>query len=195
MTRDEQVISALQQAAECYPRYGFSKLFQILRRQGYGWNHKRVHRIYCLLKLNFRRKGKQRLPARTPPPLVSPETLNQSWSVDFMHDALTCSRRFRTFNVVDDYNREALAIEIDLNIPAQRVIRVPDRLVANRGCSQKLRMDNGPEFISLALAEWAENRAVTLEFIKPGKPTQNAYIERFNRTYRTEILDFTSSER
>ncbi|RBP57046.1 integrase-like protein [Brenneria salicis ATCC 15712 = DSM 30166] len=107
-----------------------------------------------------------------------------------MHDALTCGRRFRTFNVVDDYNREALAIEIDLNIPAQRVIRVLDRIVADRGCPHKLRMDNGPEFISLALDEWAESRNVELEFIKPGKPTQNAFIERFNRTYRTEILDF-----
>lgn len=190
MLRDEPVISALQQAAERYPRYGFSKLFQILRRQGHAWNHKRVHRIYCLLKLNFRRKGKQRLPTRYPSPLAVPQALNHSWSVDFMHDALTCGRRFRTFNVVDDYNREALAVEIDLNIPAQRVIRVLDRIVANRGCPHKLRMDNGPEFISLALAEWAESRNVELEFIKPGKPTQNAFIERFNRTYRTEVLDF-----
>jgi transposase InsO family protein len=95
-----------------------------------SWNHKRVHRIYCLLKLNFRRKGKQRLPVRNPAPLATPQALNQSWSIDFMHDALVCGRRFRTFNVVDDFNREALAIEIDLNIPAQRVIRVLDRMSA-----------------------------------------------------------------
>ncbi len=82
---------------------------------------------------NFRRKGKQRLPVRNPVPLVTPEALNQSWSIDFMHDALVCGRRFRTFKVVDDFNREALAIEIDLNIPAQRVVRVLDRIVANRG--------------------------------------------------------------
>ncbi|MGP3590244.1 IS3 family transposase [Vagococcus sp. WN89Y] len=190
LQRDEPVIRALQQAAERYPRYGFSKLFRILRRHGHPWNHKRVHRIYCLLKLNFRRKGKQRLPARNPEPLTVPSTLNQSWSVDFMNDALTCGRRFRTFNVVDDFNREALAIEIDLNLPAQRVIRVLERIAVNRGYPLKLRMDNGPEFISLALAEWAETRDVALEFIKPGKPTQNAFIERFNRTNRTEILDF-----
>jgi len=188
--RDEPVIQALTEMAERYPRYGFKKLFQKLRRQGHAWNHKRVHRIYCLLKLNFRRKGKQRLPMRRPAPLVTPEHLNQSWSVDFMHDALICGRRFRTFNVVDDFNREAIAIEIDLNIPAQRVIRVLDRSVANRGYPLQLRMDNGPEFISLALAQWAEDHGVTLEFISPGKPTQNAFIERFNRTYRTEILDF-----
>jgi len=107
-----------------------------------------------------------------------------------MHDALVCGRRFRTFNVVDDFNREALAIEIDLNIPAQRVVRVLDRIVANRGYPLKMRMDNGPELVSLTLAQWAEEHGVTLEFIRPGKPTQNAFIERFNRTYRTEILDF-----
>ncbi|WP_421505002.1 IS3 family transposase [Erwinia rhapontici] len=188
--RDEPVILALTELAERYPRYRFKKLFQVLRRQGKVWNHKRVHRIYCLLKLNFRRKGKQRLPVRNPAPLATPEALNQSGSIDFMHDALTCGRRFRTFNVVDDFNREALAIEIDLNIPAQHVVRVLDRIVANRGYPLKMRMDNGPELISLALAQWAEDHGVMLEFIKPGKPTQNAFIERFNRTYRTEILDF-----
>jgi putative transposase len=118
--RDEPVIQAL---AERYPRYGFKKLFQLLRRQGNTWNHKRAHRIYCLLKLNFRRKGKQRVPVRNPAPLATPEASNQSWSIDFMHDALVCGRRFLTFNVVDDFNREALAIEIDPNIPAQRVVR------------------------------------------------------------------------
>lgn len=143
--RDEPVIHAL---TECYPRYGFKKQFQLLRRQGNTRNHKRVHRIYCLLKLNFRRKGKQRLPVRNPAPL---------------------------------------AIEIDLNIPAQRVVRGLDRIVVNRGYPLKMRMDNGPELVSLALAQWAEEHGVQHEFIKPGKPTQNAFIERFNRT---EILDF-----
>lgn len=98
--------------------------------------------------------------------------------------------RFRTFNVVDDYNLEALAIEIDLNIPAQRVVRVLDRIVTNRGYPLKMRIDNGPELISLTLAQWAEEHDVMQEFIRPGKPTQNAFIERFNRTHRTEILDF-----
>ena len=102
---------------------------------------------------------------------------------------LTCGRRFRTFNVVDDFNREALSIEIDLNLPALRVVRVLNRIAANRGYPVMLRMDNGPEFISLVLAEWAEIHAVKLEFIQSGKPTQDAFIEHFNRTYRTEILD------
>ena len=94
-----------------------------------------------------------------------------------------------TFNVIDDYNREALAIEIDLSLPAPRVTRVLDRLVEQRGYPKQLRSDNGPEFISITLAEWAERHGVHLEFIKPGKPTQNSYVERFNRTYREEILD------
>lgn len=188
--RDGPVIMALTVAAERYPRYGFKKLFQVLRSQGNTCNHKRVHRIYCLLKLNFRRKGKQRLPVRNPAPLSTPEAMNQSWSIDFMHNALVCGRRFRTLNVVDDFNREALAIEIDLNIPAQRVVRVLYRIVANRGYPLKMRMDNGPELLSLTLAQWAEEHGVMLEFIRPGKPMQNAFIERLNRTYRTEILDF-----
>lgn len=127
---------------------------------------------------------------RNPAPLATPQELNQSWSIDFIHDALICGRRFRIFNVVDDFNREALAIEIDLNIPAQRVIRVLDMIVADRDYPLKMRMDNGPELVSLALAQWAEEHGVQLEFIKPGKPMQNAFIERFNRTYRTKTLDF-----
>ncbi|MFU0779314.1 MAG: Integrase catalytic domain-containing protein [Citrobacter braakii] len=109
--------------------------------------------IYFLLELNFRRKSKQRLPVRNPSPLATPEALNQSWSVDSMHDALVCGHRFRTFNVVDDFNREALSIEIDLNLPALQVVRELDWIAANRGYPVMLRMDNGLEFISLALAE------------------------------------------
>ncbi|CAI9396165.1 IS3 family transposase IS1400 [Citrobacter sp. T1.2D-1] len=103
---------------------------------------------------------------------------------------MVCGRRFRTFNVVDDFNREALAIEIDLNIPAQRVMRVLDRNVANRGYPLKMRMDNGLELVLRILAQWAEEHGVMLEFIRPGKPTQNAFIERSNRTYWTEMLNF-----
>lgn len=125
-----------------------------------------------------------------PVPLAKLEALNQSWPIDFMHDAMVCGSRFRTFNVVDDFNREALTIEIDLNFPAQRVVRVLDRIVANRGYPLKMRMDNGPQLVSLALASWAKVHGVLLEFINPGNPTQNAFIERFNRTYQTEILDF-----
>lgn len=188
--RDDPVIEVLAELAERYPRYGFRKLFVKVRGRGHRWNHKRVHRVYCSMKLNLRRKGRKRLPSRSPEPLAVPAQANQCWSMDFMHDALHCGRKFRTFNVVDDFNREALAIEIDLNLPAARVTRTLDRVIAWRGKPMKVRVDKGPEFVSLALADWAEEHQVELEFIQPGKPTQNSYIERFNRTYREEVLDF-----
>src|SRR4029078_7641728 len=101
-----------------------------------------------------------------------------------MSDALWGDRRFRTFNVVDDFNREVLAIEVDFNLPAARVVRTPERIADARGYTLKLRLDNGPELISVTLADWAEQHGVTLEFIKPGKPMQNGFLERFNRSYR-----------
>jgi putative transposase len=118
-----------------------------------------------------------------------PEAMNECWSADFMSDALWAGRRYRTFNVVDDFNREVLLIEIDFNLPAPRVVRELERVAAIRGYPLKLRLDNGPEMISMALAEWAEEHGVTLEFIKPGKPMQNGFIERFNRSYRQAVLD------
>jgi putative transposase len=187
--RDRVVREALLWLADSHPRWGFRLMFDSLRRSGHRWNHKRVHRVYVALGLNLRRKAKRRIPTRNPEPLSVPEQVNQSWSMDFMSDVLENGHRFRTFNVIDDYNREALAIEIDLSLPAARVTRVLDRLVEQRGYPRQLRCDNGPEFISLTLAEWAERHGVTLEFIKPGRPTQNSYVERFNRTYREEILD------
>ncbi len=188
-SRDEPVIESLQKLADRYPRYGFGKMFPILRRQGNRWNHKRVYRVYCALGLNMRRKGKKRLPNRNPEPLSVPAGINRCWSADFMSDALWCGRRFRTFNLVDDFNREALAIEVDLNLPAHRVIMALERAAAWRGYPMKLRLDNGPEMTSVKLAEWAEANGVQIEFIEPGKPAQNAFIERFNRTYREEVLD------
>ncbi|END3079175.1 IS3 family transposase, partial [Salmonella enterica] len=156
---------------------------------GLAWNKKRVYRIYCRLKLNLRRKGKKRLPNRNPQPLAVPINMNPCWSVDFMSDALMDGRRFRLFNVVDDFNREAQAVEVDLNIPAHRVVRVLERLSAERGYPAFIRSDNGPELTAAVLSEWAEQHGVILDFIQPGKPMQNGFIERFNKTLRTEILD------
>lgn len=187
--KDEPVIALLAELAERHPDRGFGKLFDLVRRRGKRWNHKRVHRIYCEMGLNRRRKGKKRLPNRNPNPLVAGIQVNACWSIDFMSDALWDGRRFRTFNVVDDFNREALAVEVDLNIPALRVIRVLERIAAWRGYPQKLRMDNGPEFIAVALADWAEEKGVELEFIKPGRPMQNGFIERFNGSFRNGVLD------
>jgi putative transposase len=109
-SKDNAVIAEVQAVVERYPLYVFSKVFIVLRRAGQPWNHKRVYRVYCALNLNLRRKGKKRLPSRNPEPLTVPADMNQCWSIDFMSDSLFCGRRFRTFNVVDYYNREALAI-------------------------------------------------------------------------------------
>lgn len=186
---DAALIEALGRLARDHPDLGFGKFYSMLRADGHGWNHKRVHRVYCEMKLNKRRKHKRRVPARHPEPLRVPEGVNKSWSADFMSDALADRRRFRTFNVIDDYNREVLAIEVDLNLGGQRVIRVLDRIAQTRGLPERIRFDNGPEFTSIAVADWAETNQVELEFIKPGCPMQNGFIERFNRTYRQAILD------
>jgi len=186
--RDEEIIKLRLELAHGRPEQGFGKLFKRMRRLGHGWNHKRVYRVYCGLKLNKRRKGKRRLPTRNPPLTVT-QTINECWSADFTSDALWDGRSFRTFNVVDDFNREALAIEVDFSLTAERVVRELDQIAASRCYPLKLRLENGPEFIALALAEWAEQHGVTLEFIKPGKPMQNGFIERFNRSYREAVLD------
>lgn len=122
-------------------------------------------------------------------PLAVPPTFNQVWSADFMSDALWNGRRFRTFNVIDDFNREALTVEIDTGISAQRVVRILDQIADWRGLPARIRFDNGPEFTALAVADWAEENGVELEFIKPGKPTDNAFIESFNGSFRDECLN------
>lgn len=177
MDRNKVVIEALNDLATRHPAYGFGLMFDKLRQAGFRWNHKRVYRVYCETKLNLRRKYKRRLPSRHPQPLSVPTMLNHSWSMDFMSDALSYGRRFRTFNVMDDFNREILAIEIDLNLPGQRVVRVLDRIATQRGYPVRIRMDNGPEFISKHLADWAEEHQVQLDFIQPGRPMQNGFIE------------------
>ena len=160
-----------------------------IRREGLSWNHKRIHRVYKLLKLNMKRKGKKRLPARILQALEVVNVINESWSMDFMSDALQSGRKLRTFNLIDDFNREALAIEIDTSLPAQRIIRVLEQVISWRGKPKRIRVDNGPEFISIILGTWCEEKGIKLQFIQPGKPTQNAYIERFNGSYRKDVLD------
>lgn len=141
------------------------------------------------MALHLKRKPKKRLPARTAQALVVPGRANQTWSLDFMSDALANGRAFRTLNVIDDFNREALWIEVDTSLPAERVVRVLEQLLFWRGRPSRIRMDNGPELISQRLENWAQEHHIELLHIQPGKPAQNAYIERFNRTFREEVLD------
>ena len=195
VSNDGELKAALMQLARRYPRYGYWKLYHLLRQQDWQVNHKKVYRLYHELGLKMRRKSKKRLPERVKQPLTIAQQPNVYWSLDFMSDSLCSGRRFRTLNIVDDFNREALVIEIDTSLPAARVIRVLEQLNEMRGLPRYLRVDNGSELTSHLLKEWAENKGIQLLFIQPGKPTQNAYIERFNGSYRREVLnayEFTS---
>jgi putative transposase len=188
LARDLEVIEALQELAETRRRWGFWMCYQRLRNLGHPWNHKRVYRIYKELGLNHRRKTKRRVPTRERQPLEVPPVPNAVWSVDFVHDTLYCGRRFRTLNVMDEGVRECLGIEIDTSLPGARLVRTLEQIKESQGVPKAIRCDNGPELISRQFVAWCEENDVEIRYIQPGKPNQNAYIERFNRTYREEVL-------
>lgn len=187
--RDAEIIGLLNELVEERPRRGFWKCYALIRRHGYQWNHKRVYRVYRALKLNQKRRAKRRVPARDRQPRRVPLAPNRVWLADFVSDALYCGRRFRAFNIIDDFNREAVAIEIDTSITSRRLIRVFEQIQEQRGLPAVLRVDNGPEFLGEAFTDWANQHGMHVQYIQPGKPNQNAYIERFNRTFREELLD------
>lgn len=186
---DTQVIEQLNHLVDKHPAIGFWQSFYRIRRQGYVWNHKRVYRVYTTMRLNIRRRYRKRLPARIKQALFQPISINQAWSIDFMSDTLWDGRRFRLLNVIDDFNREVLAIEADLSLPTARLIRILEYLKEFRGLPQMIRVDNGPEFISHKLDLWCKENKINLVFIQPGKPTQNAFIERCNGNIRRELLN------
>ena len=168
-------------------RRGFGLCYLYMRNvKGMSYNHKRVYRLYRELELNLRIKPRRRLKRDRPDPLDVRRQINAVWSIDFMHDALAHGKPFRTFNVLDDYNREGLGIEVDFGLPAPRIIRALDQIIEWRGKPKVIRTDNGSEMCSGEFQTWAENRGILLQFIQPGKPTQNAYVERINRTVRHE---------
>ena len=167
---DDSLIEALSTLVEKHPGYGFWKLYHKLRAKGHPWNHKRVYRVYCKLQLNMRRRVRKRLPKRTRQPLSLPEKPDQVWSMDFMNDSLWDGRRFRILNIIDDYNRELVAMEIDHSIPGQRVVRVLDRLQRQGRVPKNIRVDNGPEFLSKVFLLWCQENQVKIQYIQPGKP-------------------------
>jgi len=186
---DSEVIQKLEEYSSKHPRRGCDKFYDMIRLEGLPWNYKRVRRVYCMMKLNIRRKVKRRLPARVKTPLVVPGVVNNSWSMDFMSDALITGRKIRILNVMDDFNREALCIEADTSLPAERVIRTLEDLIDWRGKPEQIRVDNGPEFTSAVFSDWCTKKGITIKYIQPGKPMQNGFIERFNKSYRDEVLD------
>ena len=186
---DLNLIEKLNRLAQDHPREGFWKSYYRLRNTGDKVNHKRLHRVYKQIGLPMRRKTKKRLPQRIKEPLATPGHFTHTWSIDFVHDVLENGRKFRSFNVIDDYNREILFIETDYSIKSSRVIWVLRHLVGRYGKPQKIRMDNGPELIAKIAQEWSRMNEIEFKYIQPGKPTQNAYVERFNKSYREGVLD------
>ena len=140
----------------------------------YGWNHTRIYRIYRELELNLRIKPKKRMVRKKSAALIVPAAINQVWSMDFMHDQLSNGRCIRLFNVIEDFDREALAIDVDFSLPSERVIRSLEQMMDWRGCPTVIRCDNGPEYVSGVLQNWAHKRGIRIEYIQPGKPQQNA---------------------
>ena len=186
---NEEIADWLIRLTHNHKDWGFGLCFSYLRNvKGYDWNHKRVYRIYKVLELNLRIKPKRRITREKPEPLAVPVGVNEVWSVDFMHDRLSDGRAFRLFNVLDDFNREGLCIEVDFSLPAQRVVRALEQIIEWRGKPGALRCDNGPELVSQELRDWARQNGIQLQFIQPGKPQQNAYVERYNRTVRYSWL-------
>ncbi len=169
--------------------YGFRKKYHLLRLEGYRWNHKRVYRVYVMMGLNMSRKRKRRLSARVKTPHIIPIQSNITWRADFMHDSLNNGRPFSTFNVIDDHNREVLMITIDTSLSARRITRELDRLIEWRGTPEVIRVDNGQEFFSAVFEVWTRKHKIKLCFIQLGKPTQNTLVERFNGSYRKELLN------
>jgi len=188
---DRAVRQRIKEIAETRVRYGFTRIHVLLRREGWQDNHKRTYRIYKEEGLNLRSKRPRRNKAAAHrekyPSLTAP---NECWSMDFVMDALFDGRRFRALTIVDNYSRECLEIEVGQSLKGEDVVRVMERMRLTRGVvPERIKVDNGSEFISKALDKWAYENDVILDFSRPGKPTDNAFIESFNGSFRDECLN------
>lgn len=171
-------------------RYGYKRIHVLLKREGWEINHKRVHRLYCEEGLNLRVKHKRKRPGATLRiPRQQAKGLNETWSMDFAADSLFNGSRFRVLTVVDNFSRECLAVEVGQSIRGEQVVAVLNRLKCTRSVPGSIRVDNGSEFISKAVDKWAYDNKVTLDFSRPGKPTDNAFAESFIGSFRDECLN------
>jgi putative transposase len=186
---DTEVEEKLRWYSEKLPARGFPEYFKRIRKEGIKWNHKRVRRVYRKLGMSHRRKIKRRIPNPEKQVLLQPIRPNLTWSLDFMEDRLENGRRFRTLNIIDDFNREALTIDVDFSFPSEKVVTLIERVIQWRGKPEEMRTDNGTEFIAKAFKGFCINSGIEHKPIQKGKPMQNGYVERFNRTYREDVLD------
>ena len=195
VTDDEGLRTRLRELATERPRFGYRRLHVLLRREGYRVNHKRIHRLYRDEGLAVRRRPRKRVAvSRGVQPTVGSQP-NDCWCLDFVSDALASGRQIRALAVLDTCTREELTIEVDTSLPGARVVRALDQLIHDRATPKAIVLDNGPELTSQVLDQWAYQHHVELQFIDPGKPTQNAFIESFNSRFRDECLNahwFTS---
>jgi putative transposase len=192
---EHELRQRLRELAEKRPRWGYRRLYVLLKREGCKRNRKLVQRLYREEGLSVRRRKRRKMAAAARSPMTIPLRANERWSIDFVRDTLADGRPFRGFTVVDDFTRECPAIEVDHSLPGERVARTLDRLSGERGLPRAIVCDNGPEFQGQALDFWAHRHGVALSFIQPGKPVQNAFIESFNGKLRDECLNenyFTS---
>jgi len=186
---DEALREALKETAVRRRRWGYRMLSLALWRRGFTDNHKRIYRVYREEGLQVKRRSKRKTAKWRGEKPAAATSRNQRWSIDFMSDQLADGRKLRTFNVVDDFSRQCLAIEVDTSLGGARVTRVLDWLVAQRGHPVRIVLDNGPEFTGREMDRWAYEHEVELAFIEPGKPVQNAFVESFNGTMRNECLN------
>ena len=188
---DANLRKAMKEVAAERRRFGYRRIHIMLERQGIYVNQKKLRRLYREEGLQVRKRGGRKRALGTRRPMVVPETINQRWSLDFVSDAFTDGRRFRVLAVVDDFSRECLALVPDTSLSGARLTRELDAIIRVRGMPTTIVSDNGTEMTSSAVLEWCQKTKVDWHYIAPGKPTQNAFIESFNSSFRDECLNET----
>ncbi len=183
------MIMRLKDIAASRPRFGYRRLYILLRREGWSINHKRVYRLYVKLGLQVRTKKRAKKVSQPRVSLDVPKKVNERWSMDFMSDRLENGQRFRVLNIIDLFTRESLSILADFSFPSQKVISWLEELRKTRGLPEAITVDNGTEFVSKKFDAWAYYNKVKLDYIRPGKPVDNAFIESFNGKFRDECLN------